>query len=32
MHHHPGVSSQQSVVDVADCHIPVAAEDTGEAV
>jgi len=29
MHHRPGVSSQQSVVDVADCHFPVASQDIG---
>ena len=27
MHHRPGVSSQRSVVDVADCHISVASQD-----
>ena len=29
MHHRPAVSSQQNVVDVADCHIPVASQDIG---
>jgi len=28
----PGVSSQRSVVDVADCRIPVASHDIGGAV
>ena len=27
MHHRPGVSSYRSVVDVADCRIPVAFQD-----
>jgi len=27
MHHRPGVSSQRSVVDVADCRISVASQD-----
>jgi len=27
MHHRPGVSLQQSVVDVADCRISVASQD-----